>query len=148
MLRHFTRLFIVSFSFLILGCSSPDNKPKYIFLFISDGCGYYQIDAASLYQYGETGRQVYESFPVKYAMSTYASDGIGYSPDEAWLDFEYVMKKPTDSAAAATAMSTGTKTYKGAICVSPDSSRLKSMVEIIEQTGKATGVVTSAQCIW
>ena len=82
---------------------------KNIIIMISDGWGVNQIDATSLYQYGKTGDQVYEKFPCKTNMSTYMANG-DYDPDLAWADFDYVKAGATDSAAAATTMSTGIKT--------------------------------------
>jgi alkaline phosphatase len=121
------------------------EKPaaKNIIIMISDGCGYNHIDAASLYQYGKTGVQPYENFPVKYGMSTYSSGS--YNPQLAWSDFRYVTKNTTDSAAAATAMSTGVKTYNSAIGVGRNKQPLKNVLERAEEVGKATGVVTSVQ---
>jgi alkaline phosphatase len=66
---------------------------------ISDGCGYNQVDAASLYQYGKTGIQVYEHFPVELAMATFMDLG-NYDSEMAWEDFQYVASDATDSAAA------------------------------------------------
>ncbi|AGL03519.1 alkaline phosphatase [Desulfoscipio gibsoniae] len=121
------------------------DKPlaKNIIVMISDGCGYNQLDTASMYQYGKTGGQVYEHFPVKYGMSTY-SEG-SYDPNLAWGSFDYVKSGATDSAAAATAMSTGVKTYDAAIGVGIDGTSLKHVAERAEELGKATGVVTSVQ---
>ena len=51
--------------FQLISCQSGSARPKNIIVFISDGCGYNQVDAASLYQYGETGKQVYEQYNVK-----------------------------------------------------------------------------------
>ena len=82
--------------FQLISCQSGSARPKNIIVFISDGCGYNQVDAAGFYQYGQTGRQIYEQFPVKYAMSTYPVDGHGYDPKLAWETFEYVKKKSTD----------------------------------------------------
>ena len=81
-------------------------KAKNVILMISDGCGYNHVNAASIYQHGKTGDQVYERFDVKLAMSTYM-DGQSYDSHKAWSDFKYVSKRKsyTDSAAAATAMS-------------------------------------------
>jgi len=119
---------------------------KNIIVMISDGCGYNHVDAASLYQYGRTGVQVYEQFPVRLGMSTYAA-GQTYKPGLAWKYFNYVSDSTgyTDSAAAATAMSTGVKTYKEAIGVDLDRHLLTHIVEVAEQKGKATGVITSVQ---
>jgi len=117
--------------------------PKNIIFFISDGCGFNQVNAASLFQYGATGRQVYERFPVRLAMSTYSINTGGYNPDSAWASFQYVLRKPTDSAASATAMATGFKTYNKAIGVDTLKRPLKNAVDHFESLGKSTGVVTS-----
>ena len=120
------------------------KKPKNIIVLISDGCGYNQVDAASLYQYGRTGRQVYERFPVRMGMSHYMIPG-GYDPAYAWNYFEYVMNGPTDSAAAATAMSSGVRSYNGAIGVDLDKRPVKHLIQKLEEMGRATGVITSVE---
>lgn len=126
------------------GGKIPSGKVKNIIVMISDGSGYNQIDAASMYQYGKTGAQVYEHFPVKMGMSTYSYYG-NYNPEAAWTDFNYVNLNPTDSAAAATAMSTGFKTYDAAIGVDMNGNPLKHIIEYAEERGMATGVVTSVE---
>lgn len=40
------------------------SKLKNVIIMISDGCGYNTITATDYYQYGKTGKQVYEHFPV------------------------------------------------------------------------------------
>lgn len=143
------------------------NKPlaKNIIVMISDGCGYNQIDATSLYQYGKTGAQVYEKFPFKYAMSHYSKGETTitddylctYDPAQAWSSFDYVSpyisgllgvpvkSKATDSAAAATAMSTGVKTYDAALGVDIYGQPLKHVAERAEELGKSTGVITTVE---
>jgi alkaline phosphatase len=69
----------------------------------------------------------------------------GYDPAAAWRDFDYVKWPYTDSAAAATAMATGVKTYSGAIGVDVAGRPLKNAIEAAEERGMATGVVTSVQ---
>jgi len=129
--------------FQLVSCQSGSAGPKNIFVFISDGCGYNQVDAASLYQYGQTGKQVYEQFPVKYAMSHYPVDGHGYDPKLAWESFEYVLKKTTDSAASATAMACGVKTTNGSIGVDSTGKAVENIIERVENLGKVTGVISS-----
>ncbi|MHC4154949.1 MAG: alkaline phosphatase [Planctomycetota bacterium] len=124
--------------------SAAPPSPKNIIIMICDGCGYNHVDAAGLYQFGRTGAQPYEGFPVRLAMSTYPAGG-SYEPKKAWSDFEYVTEGKTDSAAAATAMATGVKTYNGAIGVDPNRRPVENLVERCEKLGKATGVVTSVQ---
>lgn len=119
------------------------GTPKNIIFMISDGCGYNQIDAASTFEYGKTGVQIYEQFPIRYGMSTYSINGSGYDSNLAWNDFNYVKNKPTDSAASATAMATGVKTYNGALGVDSTKNNLKNIIERLEQLDKATGVVTT-----
>ena len=140
-------VFAISLGILANSCSDVDARfartgPKNIIVFISDGCGYYHVDAASMYQYGRTGTQPYEKFPVVCAMSTYGLGG-SYDAQAAWSDFDYVNDGATDSAAAATAISCGVKTYHGAIGVGLDKKPLKHIVERCEELSKATGVITS-----
>lgn len=134
------------------GPVAPD-KPvaRNVIVMISDGCGYNHVDAASLYQYGKTGVQKYEKFPFQFAMSTYSvgrpGDGYdnSYNPDLAWRSFDYVKNGPTDSASAATAMSTGVKIYDNVIGQDVDGNNLKHVAQRAEELGKATGVITSVQ---
>jgi len=127
----------------LISCQSGNAGPKNIIVFISDGCGYNQVNAASIYQYGEIGKQIYEHFPVKYGMSTYPVDGHGYDPKLAWASFDYVNQKVTDSAASATTMATGVKTLNGSIGVNPNGEILENISERVEKFGKASGVVSS-----
>ncbi|MBD3184154.1 T9SS type A sorting domain-containing protein [Candidatus Poribacteria bacterium] len=131
------------------------NAPKNIIILISDGCGYYHVDAASIYEYGQTGMQVYEKWPVKVGMATYSAGNLdadgnwtykgSYDPDKAWTWFEYFKEGYTDSASAATAMSTGVKTYDSAIGVDVNGNPVKHIGERAEELGKATGVVSSVE---
>jgi alkaline phosphatase len=133
--------------FIVFGCCLTCRKkaetPINVILFISDGCGYSQVDAASLFQYGRTGKQIYEKFPIRFAMSTYPANGIVYDPEKAWASFDYVKRGATDSAASATAMATGVKTYNGAINVDMQKKPLKTFFETAEERGKSTGIVSS-----
>lgn len=130
------------------------EKPpaKNIIIMISYGLGFNHLEAASYYEYGKKFRQILNRFPHNYAMSTYMAYyvddpcyGSGYDRVLAWCDFEYVKTCYTDSAAAATAMSTGVKTYGGAVGVDLDQQPLVHALELAEQRGKATGVVTSVE---
>lgn len=115
---------------------------KHVIVMISDGCGYNQVEAACLYRFGKPEGWSYQQFPVKLAMSTFP-DGGSYDPALAWGDFLYVKKAVTDSAAAATALATGVKTYNGAIGVGPDKLPVENILERAERKGMASGVVTS-----
>jgi alkaline phosphatase len=123
------------------------KESKNVILMIADGWGYNQIIALNDWL-GVTA-QVYEDFPVRVAMSTYSWDTMqrdsnGYSPDSAWTDWEYMLHRPTDSAAAATAMSTGVKVKNGELSMDTTSGLpLLSIQQYAEQLGKSTGVITS-----
>jgi len=123
---------------------APQPKIKNVIVMISDGMGYNQLAAGDYYQYGGLGTQTYERFPVRRAMSTFSYYGA-YDPLQAWGAFSYVNHAPTDSAAAATAMSTGAKTYDAGIGVDVNGAPLLHAAQKAESLGKATGVVTTVE---
>lgn len=134
--------------------SNDNAKPKNIILMISDGCGYNHILATNYYQYGYENAQKYEQFPVKLAVSTYPAwhtkDTIksalyGYNPYLAWKDGKYEKTAYTNSAAAATAMGTGKKTYNNAIGVDINKNPILNLTEYTHSIGKKSGVVTTVQ---
>jgi alkaline phosphatase len=153
LIKGFVSLVLVSF---ILGgfnlttaygdSYTEDSEPaaKNIIVMIADGRGFNHVTATSYYKYGKDARQDYNRFPFRFAMSTY-SYYCDYDPALAWSDFEYVKSCYTDSAAAATALSTGVKTYDAAIGVDINEQPLKHALELAEEKGKATGVVTSVE---
>jgi len=129
-------------------CYGAEDQParpvRNVIIMISDGCGFRHVEAASLYEHGRPGAQVYEQFPVVLGMSTFSAGG-SYSSEQIWGDFEHAKKGSTDSAAAATALACGEKTYNGAIGVGRDKQPLKNIMERAEELKKSSGVVTSVQ---
>ncbi len=113
-----------------------------IILFVADGWGYHHMEASSIYQFGRRDGQIYQDFPVHLAAATYMHGG-DYDPQRAWADFDYFRRGATDSAAAATAMSTGRQTSSGRIGVCPDGERLTHLADHALRRGMAAGVVTS-----
>jgi len=135
----------------VCGCSPPAKQtspcahhsgPKNVIIMIADGGGFNHYKSADYYNCGCSLCQPYEQFPVCLAMSTYPYGG-SYNPRRTWRKFDYVDKGATDSAAAATAMATGVKTYNAAIGVDVHKKPVLNLVERAEQLGKSTGVVTS-----
>lgn len=124
----------------------PSSGVRNVIVMIGDGRGFAHVDAASLWAEGRTGTQLSESLPLQLAMSTWPYGG-GYDPALAWQSFDWVRTGPTDSAASATALATGHKTYNGAIGVAgadaASASPVENVLERAERRGKATGVVTS-----
>jgi alkaline phosphatase len=117
---------------------------KNVIVMVSDGMGYNQMLAADYFQYGAGGEQVYQQFPVRTAMSTYSVYG-SYDPLQAWGLFSYAKTAPTDSASAATAMSTGVKNQDGVIGVDVNGKPLYHVAQRAEVLKKSTGVVTSVE---
>ncbi|HEX6303406.1 MAG TPA: alkaline phosphatase [Anaerolineales bacterium] len=112
---------------------------RYIILFIGDGIGAKHLEAYDSY----TNSTPTFAHWTQHWMTTYP-EGAGYSPSQAWSDFQYVTQGATDSAAAATAMFTGEKTVNQRISVSSDGSmRLFSLADKARMLGKGTGAVTS-----
>lgn len=137
---------ILNILFFIPPCFSG---PKNFIVMISDGCGYGPIRAT---EFWNGHKQPYEHFPLVCAMSTYSQeslliDSTGYSADSIAADFNYLLRRPTDSAAAATTMSTGVKTYNVAIGVNPGHQNLLHFSERCEALGMSTGVVTTVQFV-
>lgn len=89
--------------------------------------GLSQITAA---MYANKNRINLERFPVVGLHKTHASNDL-----------------VTDSAAAATAFACGVKTYNGAIGVNPDTLPVKSILEMAEEKGLATGLVATSTIV-
>jgi alkaline phosphatase len=136
-------LLVVSLSLSGCGRSRSDLNVKNIILLIADGCGYNQVNAANLYRYGKTGTTAYENFPVVCAVSTYSASSIGYDPEKMWASFAYALKKPTDSAAAATSLACGIKTYNGILGMDTTYTVVENISERAEELGKSSGVITT-----
>lgn len=100
------------------------KKPQNVILLIGDGTGLAQWCAAMAAQ-----NQMLSVF-------TWASV-VGLSITSSANDYI------TDSAAGATALSTGQKTNNGMVAVAPDSSKLKTILEMAEEKGMKTGLVST-----
>ncbi len=131
-------------------------NPKNVIYFIGDGMSYNQVLSASYYEHGRSGVQVYEQEDwLSLGMSTYAAvrrltdaDTVfaaGYNPRIAWQDASYLNGDATGSAEAATAMSTGIKTYSGSIGIGVYGDTLKHISTTAKALGKSIGVVSSVQ---
>lgn len=131
--------------------SEVTKTPKNIVFMISDGWGKNHIDAANAY---EGTAQAYEEFPVNLWMSNYLgryntgndSDWDNeYNAYPTWTDFTHIDHNPTGSAAAASSMSGGRKSYYRAIGLDADGEMMKTLCEKYRDMGAASGVVTSVQ---
>ena len=99
------------------------TPPKNIILLIGDGMGIAQITAGKIVK----GQLNLDEFKHLGLIMTHSQDAL-----------------VTDSAAAATAIATGYKTYNGAVAVSSDGTPLKTITEYAQEANKATGLVVSS----
>ena len=100
------------------------KKPKNIILMIGDGMGLAQIFAGIT---ANGGSLFLDNFKH-----------IGFAKTQSADNFI------TDSAAGGTAISTGKKTYNGAIGVSVDKNSVKTILEEAEENGLKTGLVSTS----
>ncbi|AFS79091.1 alkaline phosphatase [Gottschalkia acidurici 9a] len=105
------------------------ERPKYIFYFIGDGLGAAQRQSADYFlQQYEGKKLLMNTFPVSGINTTHSGNTL-----------------VTDSAAAGTALATGHKTNNGIISQLPDGTNLKTLVEVAEEKGMGTGIVTTTR---
>ena len=104
--------------------------PKSIIFIIADGTGIGQY-TLSYYANGPFAPARFEHVGL---VATHPNDGLCSSS----------CKRVTDSAASGTALSSGFKTYNGAIGVNPDTVAVKTMLEIAEEFGMSTGIVATS----
>lgn len=100
------------------------DNPKNIILLIGDGMGVAQVTAGLT---ANKGKLFLNNFKNLGLMKTQSAD-------------KYI----TDSAAGGTAISTGVKTYNGAIGVDTDTAVVKTILEEAEEKGLATGLVSTS----
>lgn len=100
------------------------KKPKKVIMMIGDGMGVSQIFAGLT---ANGGHIFLDNFK-----------NIGFSKTQSANNYI------TDSAAGATALSTGTKTYNGAIGVNIDTIAVKTILEMAEEKGLATGLISTS----
>jgi alkaline phosphatase len=125
----FKRIILVCLAFTLFACKSKTttNKevaPKNVILLISDGTGLSQISSA---------------FYFKESSPNYARfKNIGL------IKTSSSKQDITDSAAGATAIACGVKTYNGAIGVADDSTDVKNLVEIVSLKNIKTGLIATS----
>lgn len=112
---------------------SKNHKAKNVIFMIGDGMG---VPYTTALRYMNDDAETVEMEPTAFdphlvgMQSTYPED-----------DAENV----TDSAAAATAMSSGVKTYNNAIAVDNDKTDVKTVLEQAKENGMSTGLVATSE---
>lgn len=112
-----------------------DAGAKNVILLIGDGMADSELTIARNYEHGAGGfLPGLDSLPMTGQYTTYALD-------EETGETNYVI----DSAASATAWSTGTKTYNGALGVDVDGESHETILEMAQEAGLRTGNVSTAE---
>lgn len=101
---------------------------------LGDGMGRTHVTAARERFYGADGKLNMERMPFTGAVSTYAVEKGTKTPALV-----------TDSASAATAWSSGVKTYNAAIGVDTNENKVQTLMEQAHAAGLATGNVSTAE---
>ena len=104
--------------------NAQKDMPTNIILMIADGTGVSQISASQFYSSTPSN---YERFKTIGLIKTSSASSL-----------------ITDSAAGATAFSTGRKTYNGSIAVDTDSIPMPTILEDLQTKGFATGVIATS----
>lgn len=161
------RLFVIGVALTAIAWQSA-FAAKNVILMIADGAGFNAWNATSMYQgrwdsARSNSTQVYDqkgwvhyaccTFPLtasKVPQKTGVQDPkVVYDPGKAWdrqQGYEWLKSTYTDSAAAATALSTGKKSYNHAINWSDlDQPIQPTMSEAAKKAGRAVGVITSVE---
>lgn len=125
--KHISILLVIALLFsncrqAVKQVAEKTKKPLNIILLIGDGMGLAQISAASVIN----GGLFLDLISIVGLVKTSSAD-------------DYI----TDSAAGATAYSTGEKTYNGAIGLGADSLPRITILELAEQKGLSTGLIST-----
>lgn len=117
--------------FVLLTGVAYAQQAKYVFYFIGDGMGVNQVNGTEMYLAEQEGRigvkpLLFTTFPVASFATTFSATN-----------------SVTDSSAAGTALSTGAKTYNGAIGMDDNKKALQTVAEKAKKAGKRVGVTTS-----
>jgi len=116
------------------GRDGGHGTAKNVILLIGDGMGETHVDAASIRYYGASGALTMEKLPVLGSVQTFAVERGGAKPELV-----------TDSASAATAWSSGVKTYNAAIGVDSVGTIVPTIMEQAKSAGFRTGNVSTAE---
>ncbi|MCO4321629.1 alkaline phosphatase [Aliidiomarina quisquiliarum] len=115
--------------------SQAEETPKNMILIIGDGMGMPYLTA---YRYFKDGRAHTAATDVERTVLDryFVGTASTYPADDTWV---------TDSAAGATALATGIKSYNGAISVDAEQNHLPTMMEIAKDRGYLTATVATTR---
>jgi alkaline phosphatase len=131
-LKIFAALLLIA----LVGAGQAQADAKHVFLFIGDGMGIAQRNAAEIFLAGKRAADGdFRQMQSQLAMNSLPVTGeIGTNS----------LSSVTDSAAAGTALATGRKTKNGAVATDGGGAKFKSIASIAHENGYKVGIVTSS----
>ncbi len=112
--------------------AKPSPAPRYVFLFVGDGMGIAQVSLAEAYRASIQGDSVgfaptrFSRFPIVSLATTHCAT-----------------RRITESAAAATALTTGSKADEEGLGLDVEGRIQQNLTELAAEAGMATGVATT-----
>ena len=123
-------LLAASVALLATSAVADDHQKPNIIYVIGDGMGFEFISA---YRYAMSDLETKDMAETQFDHYLTGA-AMTYPEDDTWV---------TDSAAGATALATGEKSYNGAIGMDNDKTSLKTVMEYAKESGYMTGSVVS-----
>ncbi|GAA3668210.1 alkaline phosphatase [Nocardioides ginsengisoli] len=120
---------------------ADQGKVKNVIYLLGDGMGRTHVTAARQRYYGADGLLNMEKMPAVGQVGTYALEKNSGQPGAA----DFHPNLVTDSASAATAWSSGVKTYNAALGVDAKGTVVPTVMEQAHAAGLATGNVSTAE---
>lgn len=121
--------------------SQDGSRAKNVIYLLGDGMGRAHVTAARQRFHGAEGHLNMETLPVVGQVATYALQKKSGQPGAR----DFAPELVTDSASAATAWSSGVKTYNAALGVDAKGKVVPTMMELAQKGGFATGNVSTAE---
>ena len=125
-------LLAASVALLATSAVADDHQKPNIIYVIGDGMGFEFISA---YRYAMSDLETKDMAETQFDHYLTGA-AMTYPEDDTWV---------TDSAAGATALATGEKSYNGAIGMDNDKTSLKTVMEYAKESGYMTGSVSTSQ---
>ncbi len=124
------------------GDSGDDRgRAKNVIYLLGDGMGRTHVTAARERFYGSDGKLAMETLPAQGYVSTYAVEKLSGQPGTT----NFHPNPVTDSASAATAWSSGVKTYNAALGIDATGTVKPTVMELAKKAGLRTGNVSTAE---
>jgi len=136
--ERFSRLWLAALLLVLGGCAAPGQRsdpaaaPRNIVILFADGA------AATQWSFGDYSSRVLRGQPFATTDVIFRTGSLGLLTTHP--HGPYV----TDSAAAASAMSTGHKVVNGAVSITPDGKAQRTLMQAAKAAGKRIGLVTTA----